>query len=89
MHKDDLRILNVAGPRTTDVLLEHGAGILVGAAESMRLGGIDAEPVLPEVSGETVTLYVKVHKNFLQWPIARFMIDWVFQVVMLLCLELA
>jgi len=73
-----IKILNVAGPRTTDVLAENGAGILVTAPETVKLCGLNLIPVLPEISGETVQIYVKIHKQLLQWPLGKFIVDWIF-----------
>lgn len=76
--KNTIKILNVAGPRTTDVLAEHGAGLVLCAPESVRLCGLKLKPVLPQIAGEIVNIYVKVHKQFLKWPLAKFITDWIF-----------
>lgn len=76
--KNEIKVLSVAGPRATDVLAENGAGLILCASESVRLCGLKLEPVLPSVVGETVNIYVKVHKQFLKWPLAKFMVDWIF-----------
>jgi DNA-binding transcriptional LysR family regulator len=74
-----IKVLNVAGPRTTDVLAKNGAGILVTATETVKLCALDLLPVLPEISGEIVQIYVKIHKQLLQWPLGKFIVDWIFE----------
>jgi len=76
--KAAIKILNVAGPRTSDMLAKNGAGILVTAPETVKLCALDLLPVLPEISGEIVQIYVKIHKQLLQWPLGKFIVDWIF-----------
>ncbi len=77
--RSELRLLKVAGPRTTDVLAEAGTGILVGAPESVKLCRLNLLPILEHISGETVDIYVKIHRNLFQLPIGKFIVDWIFK----------
>jgi hypothetical protein len=77
--KNGIKVLSVAGPRATDVLAEHGAGLILCASESVSLCGLNLKPVLPQMVGEVVSIYVKVHKQFLKWPLGKFMVNWIFE----------
>jgi len=76
---NDLKLVKVKGPRTTDVLAMHGGGLLLCAPESVKLCGLGLQEVLPEIESTDIEIYVKVHKQFLQWPLGKFMVDWIFE----------
>ncbi len=75
---NDLKLVKVKGPRTTDVLAMHGGGLLLCAPESVKLCGLGLQEVLPEIESTDIEIYVKIHKQFLQWPLGKFMVDWIF-----------
>lgn len=71
-------VLNVTGPRIFDVLAENGVGIIASSEETTRLSNLDVVPILPEISGEAVHIFVKVDRKFIETPLARYMVDWIF-----------
>lgn len=66
------------GLRIVDVLAEHGVGIIAASEETTLLNNLKVQPVLPDVKGEYVSFYVKVEKKFLETPLARYVMDWIF-----------
>ncbi len=68
----------IYGARIVDFLCEKGLGIMASAEESIKLSKLQVESIFPNVSGEKVDLFVKVNKEFLKTPVARYFIDWLF-----------
>ncbi len=77
--RNEIKFLRISGPRTSDLVAENGGGILLCAPESVKLCGLNLEEVLPSITGNEIEIYLKVHKQFLQWPLAKYMIDWIFE----------
>tara|TARA_R110002050_G_scaffold15615_1_gene47941 strand:+ start:22922 stop:23884 length:963 start_codon:yes stop_codon:yes gene_type:complete len=76
---NDIKLIKVRGPRTSDILAVNGAGLLLCAPESMNLCNLGLQEVLPEIQTNDIEIFVKVHKKFLKWPLCQYMIDWIFE----------
>jgi hypothetical protein len=76
--KGNLRFIDVAGPRISDALALNSVGIISSAPEIKRLLGYDLEPVCPDFSGDEIDIYVTVNKQFIKWPICKFILNWIF-----------
>lgn len=74
-----LQIIDVAGPRMTDVLSELGLGINIAAEESVRLLNIKLQRVLPMITGSGIEVFVRIDKTFINTPLAKYTIDWIFK----------
>ena len=72
-------IIDVAGPRTVDVLTENGLGIMIASEETVKLSNLKLEMILPEVAGDVIELFLRVDKVFMETPIAKYAIDWIFK----------
>ena len=66
------------GLRVVDVLAENGVGIIAASEETTLLNGLNVRPVLPDIQGEYVSFYVKVEKKFIETPLAKYVIDWIY-----------
>jgi len=67
-----------SGPRILDVVAEQGVGIMVSSEETTKLNGLKLVPVLPDLVGEAVNLFLKIDLNFIETPLACFVTDWIF-----------
>ncbi len=77
--RGSLKFINVAGPRISDALALNSTGIVSSAPEIKELLGYDLEAVCPEFSGDEIDIYVTVNKEFMKWPICKFIVDWIFE----------
>jgi|AntRauTorckE6833_2_1112554.scaffolds.fasta_scaffold13587_3 DNA-binding transcriptional LysR family regulator len=66
------------GLRLVDVLAERGVGIIAASEETTLLNKLKVEPILSDIHGEYVSFYVKVEKKFIETPLARYVVDWIF-----------
>ena len=66
------------GLRLVDVLAERGVGIIAASEETTLLNKLKVEPILSDIHGECVSFYVKVEKKFIETPLARYVVDWIF-----------
>jgi DNA-binding transcriptional LysR family regulator len=73
---NEIRTFDVAGSRTVDLLCQAGAGIMNGSMETTKLAGLNVRQILPEITGETVKIYIKANKRFLTKKVGQFCIDW-------------
>ncbi len=74
----ELNVVYSADPRTMDRLSELGGGVISSSEETIKLGGFDVQRILPEIEGESVELFVKVDRKFLESELAKYFIDWIF-----------
>ncbi len=74
----ELKVVHSVDPRTMDKLCELGGGVISSSEETIKLGGFKVQRVLPRIEGESVELYVKVDKKFLESEFAKYFIDWIF-----------
>jgi DNA-binding transcriptional LysR family regulator len=72
-------ILDIAGLRIVDVLTERGLGITIASEETVALSGIKLERVLPDVVGDRIELFLRIDKAFIETPLAKYIIDWIFK----------
>ena len=75
---DTVNVLDVAGPRVVDKMAELGLGIMIASEETVRLSGLKLQRVLPDFTGDSVEIFVRVKKDFLQAPLCQFILDWIF-----------
>ena len=61
---DTMNMLDVAGPRVVDKMTELGLGVMIASEETVRLLGLKVKPVLKNVSGDSIQLFVRVQKDF-------------------------
>ncbi|MAP24576.1 MAG: hypothetical protein CMM87_03480 [Rickettsiales bacterium] len=66
------------GLRIVDVLAEKGVGIIAASEETTLLNNLKVEPILDTIHGEYVSFYVKVEKKFIETPLAKYVVDWIF-----------
>lgn len=74
----ELNVVYSADPRIMDYLSELGGGIISSSEETIKLGGFNVQRVLPELEGESVEIFVKVDRKFLESEFAKYFIDWIF-----------
>jgi DNA-binding transcriptional LysR family regulator len=74
----ELNVVYSGDPRTMDRLSELGGGIISSSEETIKLGGFNVTRILPEIEGESVEIFVRVDRKFLESEVAKFFIDWVF-----------
>ncbi len=74
-----LRICEVSGVKISDYLCQTGCGIAASAEESLKIGGINLINVLPDLVGDVVDVFVKIHREFAEHSLGKFMINWIFQ----------
>lgn len=74
----NLKRLNISGIRTIDLLCEKNIAMMAASKETTLLNKLSVEQVLPEISGDNVTLYLKVlHDTYNNVKEAKNIIDWV------------
>ncbi len=73
-----VNVITAAGPRVFDVLAEQGLGVIASSWETCKLNHLDVVPVLPELEGEAVPLFLKIDKRFIEHPLAQYAADWIF-----------
>lgn len=76
---NEIKTFEITGAGAIDYLCEQGLGIMSGSLESMKLSNVNVERVLPELTGETVGIYLKVNKKFINKRIAKTFINWIFK----------
>jgi len=69
----------IYGARVADFLCEKGLGIMASAEETVKLSNLQVESVFPTTDGDKIEVFVKVNREFLKTPVARYFIDWVFE----------
>jgi hypothetical protein len=62
----------------TPRLSELGSGVISSSEETIKPGGFNVERILPEIEGESVELFVKVDRKFLESELAKYLVDWIF-----------
>jgi DNA-binding transcriptional LysR family regulator len=72
-------IFEINGVRLVDYLCEQGCGIMAGSEESIKLGRLNLENVLPDFEGDSLDIYIGVNKEFLKSPKAKTVINWIFE----------
>lgn len=78
-YTQEARCFNIYGSRIIDKACELGLGIMAGSEETVRLSDIKVKRVLSNYESQPFTLYVKVHKKFLEKEIAKIFLDWIFE----------
>jgi len=68
----------IYGARIVDFLCESGLGIMAAAEETVKLSKLQVENIFPNTEGAKIDIFVKVNKEFLKTPVARYFIDWLF-----------
>lgn len=76
---ESLHIIDVAGPRMTDVLSELGLGLMVGSEENVRLLNLKVERVLPTIIGSGIEIFLRIDKTFMDTLLAKYTVDWIFK----------
>lgn len=75
-----LRICEVSGIRVIDYLCQSGCGITASAEESLKIAKIqNLVNVLPSFVGDSIEVFVKVHREFAEHSLGKFMVNWIFQ----------
>lgn len=75
-----LRHLNVVGVRSIDLMCEAGCAVMVASEETTRLNNLKVQNILPKITGDTVSVYIKVQKKIVdQSPHLKGVIDWIFK----------
>ena len=77
--ENNVKGYEIQGARIIDYLCERGMGIMAAAEETVRLAGLKVESVFPESLPNSIDVFVKVNKEFLKTPIARYFVDWLFE----------
>lgn len=72
----DIQIIDTRGPRVMDVMAQNGVGIMVSSEETVRLTNLQLNQVLPSFVGETIDLFIRVNKKFLEQRRCRVFVDW-------------
>jgi len=78
-HAETIHIVDVSGPRVVDRMAELGLGIMIASEETVKLSDLNLQRVLPDFMGDSVEIFVRVNKNFLNTPLAQFIVDWIFE----------
>lgn len=73
------RSYEIQNPAMVDCLCEKGLGVMVAFEESVKLSKLKVENIFPRIKGEKVDIFVKVNREFLKTPVARYFIDWLFE----------
>jgi DNA-binding transcriptional LysR family regulator len=74
-----LKAYEIYGTRIVDFLCEAGVGIMTSSEETILLSKLNVEEILPNFKGDHIDLFLKVNKEFLKAPVAKYFIDWVFE----------
>lgn len=74
-----LRMCEVSGVRIIDYLCSQGCGIAAASEESMTVAGVQLHNVLPNFVGDRIELFVKVYREFVEFPLGKFFINWIFK----------
>jgi DNA-binding transcriptional LysR family regulator len=74
-----IRTLNITGSRVIDRLCEEGLGITSGSVETKTLAKLDVEQVLPDFTGDSANIHIKINKRMLTKKVGRFFLDWLFE----------
>lgn len=69
----------IHGTRLLDFLCEKGLGIMAASDETIRLSKLKVESIFPKNKGEKMDIFVKVNKEFIKTPVARYFVDWIFE----------
>jgi DNA-binding transcriptional LysR family regulator len=77
-YADSINIIDVAGIRVVDRMAELGLGIMIASEEMVKLAGLKLQRVLPDFMGDSIELFLRVNKEFLQTPLAQLVVDWIF-----------
>ncbi len=75
----DPNISSVTSARFIDTLCMSGCGIMAASEESARLAGYRIENIMPSFDGDTLDIYIGVHKEFLESDVAKKTINWIFE----------
>jgi hypothetical protein len=78
-YADTINVVDVAGPRVVDRMAELGLGIMIASEETVKLSGLKLQRVLQNFMGDSIEIFVRVNKEFLQTPMAKLVLDWLFQ----------
>jgi DNA-binding transcriptional LysR family regulator len=73
-----LNAYEIYGTRIVDFLCEAGVGIMASSEETVLLSKLNVERILPKFKGDPIDLFLKVNKEFLKAPVAKYFIDWIF-----------
>lgn len=76
---NEIKTFEIAGGNAIDYLCEQGLGIMSSSFETIRLSNLKVERILPDLTGETISIYLKVHKKFISKRIAKTFINWIFE----------
>ena len=78
-HPGDIKGYEVHSARVCDFLCESGLGVMGAFDETVKLSKLKVENVFPKIKGEKVDLFVRVNRQFLKAPVARYFINWLFE----------
>jgi hypothetical protein len=73
---NNLEIIDTRGCRTMDVLAESSVGLMLSSEETVRLTNLNLVNVLPDYVGETMDMFIRVNKKFLEQIRCRLLVDW-------------
>jgi hypothetical protein len=78
LSEPSLNSYEIYGTRIVDFLCEAGVGIMAASKETILLSKLNVEQILPNFKGDHMDLFLKVNKEFLKAPVAKYFIDWIF-----------
>lgn len=75
----NFKVCEISGVRLIDYLCKTGCGISAWAEESIKIVGANLVNVLPDFSGDSMELFIKVHRELAERPLGKFIVNWIFQ----------
>jgi len=76
---NEIKTFEIAGGSSIDYLCEQGLGIMSSSFETIKLSNLNVERVLPELTGEVISIHLKVHKKFINKRIGKKFVNWIFE----------